>query len=320
MQPKPIVSVIIPVFNTGRYLEEAVSSILNQTLEDIEVIVVNDGSTDNSVEVLATMSATDSRIRLFSQKNQGQSVARNLGLDNARGEYVYFMDSDDILEKDALRRCFEKCKKENLEMVFFDADMFSDEEIPLSWDYIRAGKVTEDVCTGVEVMERLAAIGKFRVSPCLIFVKRDLIENGKLRFYPGIIHEDELFIPKLHFAITRAAYIPITLFHRRVRGNSTMTNSFSHRNLNGYLTVMSELRRFSKGRTEREVKLIDKLISVIVNPVIYQSNIFPMREKVRILNKLYNIGALRFIKWKNIAVFICPCLLKAKPIIMGMLK
>ena len=100
MQPK--VSVIIPIYNTALYLSEALDSICNQTLKEIEIILVNDGSTDNSLEIIREYSLRDNRITYFSQPNQGQGVARNLGLSHAVGKYIYFMDSDDILSIETL--------------------------------------------------------------------------------------------------------------------------------------------------------------------------------------------------------------------------
>ncbi|MDX9781581.1 MAG: glycosyltransferase family 2 protein, partial [Bacteroidales bacterium] len=120
----PKVSVIIPVYNTVNYLESSVSSIQEQTLRDIEILIIDDGSTDNSPAILKKLSESDARIRLFTQSNQGQSAARNLGLDNAQGDYVYFMDSDDILELNTLSSCYEKCDSQNLDIVIFDADVF----------------------------------------------------------------------------------------------------------------------------------------------------------------------------------------------------
>ena len=133
---KPKVSVIIPVYNTELFVEEAIKSVLNQTLTDIEVIVVNDGSTDNSLKVIERLANTDSRIKKITQENQGQSVARNLGLNIAKGEYIYFMDSDDILKKDTLACCYKTCNEEQLDFVFFDALNFGSENIsfPLNYD------------------------------------------------------------------------------------------------------------------------------------------------------------------------------------------
>src|SRR5574344_575286 len=107
----PKVSVIIPVYNTEKYVRQAVESIRRQTLKDIELIIVNDGSTDGSMTILEELAAQDERIKLFSQENQGLSVTRNIGLSHSTGEYVYFMDSDDLLVSDTLLKCYVKCKE-----------------------------------------------------------------------------------------------------------------------------------------------------------------------------------------------------------------
>ena len=105
----PKVSVIIPIYNTGEYVEEAVCSIMNQTLSDLEIIIINDGSTDNSLHIVTQLQNKDSRITIYSQENKGLSAARNKGLSYAIGDYIYFMDSDDILTQNALKTCFDKC-------------------------------------------------------------------------------------------------------------------------------------------------------------------------------------------------------------------
>ena len=115
----PKVSIIIPVYNTESFVEEAILSILNQTLSETEVIVVDDGSTDSSLEIIKTLADTDSRIKVFSQRNQGQSVARNLGLSIVKGEYIYFMDSDDILEKRHLSMLLQKMQRRTIGFCLF---------------------------------------------------------------------------------------------------------------------------------------------------------------------------------------------------------
>ena len=122
---KPLVSIIIPLYNSSAFLVEAIRSALNQTYSPIEVIVVDDGSTDNSLQLLEDIQ--DNRLRLFSQINQGACVARNRGLVEARGEYVKFLDSDDILYPDAIEAQLEQQSSlgEN-EVVFGDFD-FIDE-------------------------------------------------------------------------------------------------------------------------------------------------------------------------------------------------
>ena len=96
------VSVIIPVYNVEKYLGECLESIIDQSLEDIEIVCVNDGSTDNSLSILESYAELDNRIKIISQENHGLAAARNTGLKNINGDYVYFIDSDDFLELSAL--------------------------------------------------------------------------------------------------------------------------------------------------------------------------------------------------------------------------
>ena len=122
------VSIILPIYNVAPYLDEAFQSILSQTLSDIEIIAVNDGSTDNSQEVIDRYVAQDHRIIAFQQENQGQSAARNLALQHATGKYIYMMDSDDILSsRDALQICYEYAEKNQADFIYFDREWFTDE-------------------------------------------------------------------------------------------------------------------------------------------------------------------------------------------------
>ena len=115
----PLVSVIIPVFNVEEYLEECINSILRQTLTDIEIICINDGSTDSSPDILKKYAEQDRRITVYSQDNCGLSAARNLGMRAARGRYTYFIDSDDWLERDALRDLYTRAEKDQLDLLLF---------------------------------------------------------------------------------------------------------------------------------------------------------------------------------------------------------
>lgn len=117
----PEVSVIIPIYNTAAYLRKALDSICDQTLKELEIILIDDGSTDGSRGIIEEYAKRDARIRWYAQPNQGLSVARNRGLLHATGKYIYFMDSDDILDTQALRHCHDLCEKRELDFIFFDA-------------------------------------------------------------------------------------------------------------------------------------------------------------------------------------------------------
>src|SRR5574344_2773158 len=118
MQKK--VSLIIPVFNSEKYLDECLESAIGQTLTDIEIICVDDGSTDCSAEILHEYSKKDNRIKVLRQENLGQSTARNKGLKFASGEYIAFLDSDDFMKSDMLEKLYDKAKVENSDIVMSD--------------------------------------------------------------------------------------------------------------------------------------------------------------------------------------------------------
>lgn len=311
MSPK--VSVIIPVYNTEEYLTECLQSILNQTFGDIEVIAINDGSTDGSLTILESFADIDNRVSVFSQTNMGQSVARNVGIEKARGEFIYFMDSDDVLSKTALEKCFERIINQQLDFVFFNASILeSDGENRLAFDYKRAYIDNSQVYNGVEILSYLITNNCYQCSPCLHFISTKLIKQNNLRFHPGIIHEDELFFALLYFHAKRVGYINEHLFKRRVRAGSVMTSSFSMRNVNGYLVVLSQVRAFRKGRGMEVQKVSNELINHIVNPVCYNASSLPTLDRLTVLFHYVKYNYVRFLKAKNVLVLLFPGLIKLK--------
>ena len=123
------ISVIIPVYNVEKYIRECLDSVLEQSLKDIEIVCVNDGSTDGSRGVLSEYEAGDKRIIVLDKENGGLSSARNSGIDIAQGKYVLFLDSDDLLNsEEALSILYDKAEKEVLDQLYFDAEVFFENE------------------------------------------------------------------------------------------------------------------------------------------------------------------------------------------------
>lgn len=116
----PEVSIIMPVYNKEKYLKNSLESVINQTFSDFELLVVNDGSTDHSFDIIQDYAAKDSRIKCFSQNNQGVSAARNFGLEQAQGEWIQFLDGDDLISRDYLTECVPIVKKTNADILFTD--------------------------------------------------------------------------------------------------------------------------------------------------------------------------------------------------------
>lgn len=283
------VSVIIPVYNVENYVRESVLSIINQTLKEIEIIIVNDGSTDSSLNIIEDLAKLDNRIQVISITNQGQSIARNLGIYKAQGEFIYFFDSDDLLEKETLEECYNKCKHQQLDFLFFDANVFSDDNISMEFtSYNRTDKFDDKTYIGVELLKEQLANNSFSASVCLTFIRKKYLDNLNLYFYPRIIHEDELFAFILYLKANRIGLINKIYFHRRLRPNSTMTTTYGENNINGYLTVCRELKKYRNQYyiTLEENKLIKKRIIMLLSDLIYKINIFPSQNSQDIISSI----------------------------------
>lgn len=280
---QPLVTVVIPVYNTAPYVEQTLRSIMAQTHREIEILVVDDGSTDGSPEILRRLAAEDARIRIHTQPNGGLSAARNAGLDRARGAYIYFMDSDDLLEADALAYCCQKCEREQLDVVFFDAESFGAATADAPWlNYRRAAYFDDRVWRGAEALSRMLDLGRYRASACLSFIRLALLRETGLRFHPGMLHEDELFTPQLFLSAARIGRIDRAFFKRRVREGSIMGAAFSMRNMAGYLTAARELRRWAAGREVAVRRLVARLTAHFLNPAARNAWALPFGDRLRI--------------------------------------
>ncbi|MBC8632137.1 glycosyltransferase [[Eubacterium] tenue] len=123
------VSIIIPVYNVEKYIDECILSAINQTLDDIEIIAIDDKSTDSSLDILNKYKEKYDFVRVIAnEKNMGVSATRNIGIRNAKGRYIYFLDSDDHMDLNAMEICYEKANEYDLDIVTFDAEVFRDKE------------------------------------------------------------------------------------------------------------------------------------------------------------------------------------------------
>ncbi len=275
------VSVVIPVYNAGKYLEEAVGSITGQTLREIEIIVVNDGSTDNSAQVLERLAQQDSRITILThEENQGPGGARNSGMEIIRGEYVYFFDSDDILEADCLELCYAKSEKDDLDFVFFDAVMFYDYKPGLNFWYQRTGKLTPKIYSGTEILEVLLRKKLYRDTLWINFIKTSYLKGLNLCFIPANYFDDVPFVMALYLNANRVSYIGRSFFHRRVRENSIMSSKMTERKINDFLTVSAELEKYKTQYPDAK-KLLNMKNRMVLNYVIKKLLLLDIRVIMR---------------------------------------
>lgn len=304
VNPQPKVSVIMPVYNTADYLPEALNSICNQTLEALEIIIINDGSTDDSQNIIEEYAKKDNRIKYCIQHNQKQGVARNNGLQLATGEYIYFMDSDDILDTDALRQCYETCKRKELDFVTFDAETIY--EFPNSSDtfnYNRKGKVDDQkLWSGIELMNFELEQDIFYVVPWLCFSKHSFLKQHFTGFPPGVIHEDTIFAVQIMLNAQRVGYLPQSFFKRRVRSSSTMGANFSMRNIEGYTLVSTQIRSWTQQHAEWN-SVIDLYLRKTLNSVIWLGHKMTLLEKIEAYCRIRRLHLSKYVDFKNWTVF-----------------
>lgn len=301
------VSIIIPVYNTEKYIRQTVESIMSQTLKELEIIIINDGSTDESMKIVEELALHDNRIQTYSQANQGVSVARNKGIAHAQGEYLYFLDSDDLLDADALEMCYYKCEEEELDFVFFDAHTFGEDGFTNTpqLSYQHTEKLEDNkVYSGIEVLKMQLQNYVFTPSPCLNVIRRRYLTNCHLLFYPGIVHEDQLFMVKLYLQASKVACIHRAFFQRRLRENSIMTSKFSSHNLKGYLTVTQELLGFKKQAHKKEIReVIDLHLSQMLNAISWQAQTLPPGKRLHLILR-FIFQYKRYVSTKGIGVLL----------------
>ena len=237
----PEVSVLIPAYNVEPYIEDCINSVLGQTLQDFEIVCIDDASTDGTLQILKRFEASDSRIKVYTHEvNKGQASGRNDALDRASGRYVYMLDADDRIVRDALAVLYEACVKDDLDIIGFETENFADEQVFRKNADIKTISYTDtDVMNGRRALKYCMETESFSLSTPTFMMKRDYLVQKNIRFIEGILHEDVGYIFELITRADRVRFIDRVLFQRRIRANSTMTRGFTDKNIEGYIRSFS---------------------------------------------------------------------------------
>lgn len=239
------VSVIIPVYNTEQYLAESIESALKQTLDGIEIIVVDDGSTDNSGKIADAYAASYENVSVIHQENQNLGGARNTGLCAARGKYIQYLDSDDFLQSEALEHLFNLAESKGADVVALDAVSFCEDEFDAAVmnDYTRdkIGIDNEKVWKGKEFWNAFYKQGGVFNNAYLLFCRKDFLDNHKISFEKGVYYEDNEHGLKIHLLAKRLVYIPEQLYVRRYRAGSIITSPCNMTHLLSQITSVKKI-------------------------------------------------------------------------------
>lgn len=200
------VSIIVPVYNVEQYIAKCLESLINQTLKDIEIIVVNDGSTDNCEKIIQCYVKKFKNIKYLNKENGGLSDARNYGIPYATGEYIAFLDSDDYVELNMYEKMYNKAKDENSDMV----------ECDFIWEYTGKSKID----TGIIYKNKKEMLTYARVVAWNKLIKREIIQKSKIEFPKGLHYEDLEFFYKILPYLDKVSFVKVPLIHYEQRENS----------------------------------------------------------------------------------------------------
>ena len=223
------ITVIVPVYNTKKFLTRCVNSILKQSYENLEVIIIDDGSTDGSAQVCDELSKSDKRVRVIHQKNKGIATTRNIGIENATGYYISFVDSDDYLEKDLYKNLIENNESES-NILIFDYEI-CDVNGKLVHNPLLANENNLEKRRQFYSNEKLLHLIWNEKLFCYLWsmlIPKKLFEN--VRFPDGRLYEDEAVFYKIFMVSDGAEYIPYKGYHY-VQHNSSITKTLRNKDM-----------------------------------------------------------------------------------------
>ena len=232
---KGLVSVVLPIYNVEKYLDKCISSVVNQTYRDLEILLIDDGSTDASSKMCDLWAEKDSRIKVIHKENQGSGMARNTGIEYACGEFICFFDSDDFIAPETIQKSYEAAVKNNSEIVLFGIK-FTDKNGVVSGEFVSPlGYVNyeEDEIQRFFLPELIASDPKgdgtklFYMSPCLMLYSMSVIKENAWRFVSerDIISEDVYSLLKLFKHIKSVSVIPEAFYYYR-KNDSSLSRVF----------------------------------------------------------------------------------------------
>ena len=294
----PKISIIVPIYNAEIYLEKCIQSILKQTFKDFELILVNDGSKDNSVKICEFYSNVDSRIKIINKVNGGLSSARNEGLKNSKGEYIGFVDSDDYIHPQMYEILYNSIIRKNSDIAICDYEKVYPE------DALEKIEFYNDELKNIQQYSNITALNQFYTEYGIKFTpawnklyKRFLFENNK--FEVGRYHEDEFIMHKLLYNSKCIIYIPIKLYFYFQSQNSIMRKPFNISRLDAVDAYLDRVNFFIK---IKEKKLMQKALFAYSQEFLIHyfklEDIYPKHKKLKEIKKKYNDKLVDVLKLK----------------------
>jgi len=290
MEDKIKVSVIVPVYNVEKYLKRCLDQLVNQTLKEIEIICVNDGSKDNSIKILEEYSQKDNRISVISQENAGLSVARNTGMDYVKGEYIGFVDSDDWVDLDFYEKLYDAAKRNDCDIAVADFKRKHPNK-----DKIRLNITEEKVFTTPE--DKYMACKTYREGCVWNKIYRtEFLKRINLKFVPGMYYEDRDFTARSLFYSDKLVTVPNTYYDYFVNPKSICKGGRNSKKDEHYILVRQQVLNFIK---ENNINVPDGLYKAEKsNFKLFGKTILSIKESTK-SDYVYLFGKINILKFKK---------------------
>ncbi|MCI9435161.1 MAG: glycosyltransferase [Bacilli bacterium] len=282
-----LVSVVVPIYNVEQYLQKCLNSICNQTYKNLEILLINDGAKDNSLEICNKNAKKDERIKVVSQKNGGLSKARNTGLKKATGEYICFIDADDFIDEHYIEYMLRNMLEYEADICACDFHYINEDEETWSKNVIK----NNQEFTNIEAICDI--LGEKQTTEVMAWnklYKRSLFIENNIIFPVGKLHEDNFTTYKLYYFAKKITLINDKLYFYLQRNNSIMSQKFNTKRLE-VLDVVNETREFFKNHNLKiESELIDCYELLIILNLIntMMRNNYVGNEKQELINKIRN--------------------------------
>ena len=285
------ISVIVPVYNAEKYLSDCIDSILNQTLKEIELILINDGSTDNSLQICREKASKDSRVKIINKKNEGQGYARNIGIDRAKGEFITFVDSDDYIDKEAYEKMYELCKKYHADYCitpFSIKNNIKKDKIKIYEGKEIRNKILIDLLGNYPQNSIGSVIGP---SVCTKLFNSKIIKDNKIKFISERQYSSEDNIFNINYILFSNKVI---MYNKNFYHYRNVDNSFSHRYRNEYLKKINNMYIYIKDNLFKE-KMNDREKLCLNNNIMCQY-IVCITQEITMVKQTNIIAKLKRIK------------------------
>lgn len=257
------ISIVVPIYNVEQYLERCIDSLIGQTYEDIEIVLVNDGSTDLSLDICKRYEQLDKRVVLVDKANGGLSDARNSGLKKATGEYVLFVDSDDFVDKKTCEQFVEKAIGWP-DIISGNAKVINGDKI----SFMRRSMSEVDECDGRLFLERELRNGTMYMAAWLNLYKLSFLKDNNLVFEKGLLHEDEEFTPRVFLKAKKVKNINFDFYNYIIRENSISNNKDLSKNAEHLYSTLYKLEKIYDVIEDENLKkmlknsLVDKYLNM----------------------------------------------------------